>query len=216
MIVLDDLTFGYSPGRPIIEGLNATLSAGDIAIVTGRSGSGKSTLLYLIGLLVRPWTGRVLLDGFDTTDLRDSCRSALRSTMLGFVFQDSCLDTHRSVLDNVVESCTYTGRRRDVAKGRAELLLTQFEVDVDWNRRPGEISGGQAQRVALCRALLAEPRILLADEPTGNLDRETSMVVIAALREFAALGGCVVVATHDQEMAAIATTTLHLDSDAPA
>lgn len=192
-----DLHFSYRETEPIIRELNIELGRGETVALTGPSGRGKSTLLYLIGLLLTPQRGELWVGGKDVTRLPDRERAKLRSTSLGFVFQDAQLDPTRTVLDNVIEGARYRGDDLTVARDRAEHLLQRFEVRVDPGRRPGQISGGQAQRIALARALLGRPPILLADEPTGNLDAGSARLVLDAFHAHAQSGGLVLIATHD-------------------
>jgi ABC-type lipoprotein export system ATPase subunit len=126
----------------------------------------------------------------------------LRANRFGFVFQDAALDATRTVVDNVIETALYRGEPREPAIRRAHALLEQFGVDLRANAKPGHVSGGQAQRIALCRALLGDPRILLADEPTGNLDPASADVVVDAFHAQAASGAAVIVVTHDPALVA--------------
>lgn len=200
MLAVRDLRFGYSTSVPVIEGVTHEFVPGSVTALTGPSGRGKSTLLYLLGLLLRPTGGGVVLRGREVAGLPDGERSALRAVHVGFVFQDAVLDLSRSVLDNVVEGALFAGMDSGTSRRRALDLLAETGVEHRFTHRPGEISGGQAQRVALCRALVKEPSIILADEPTGNLDAISSEVVWSVLRARASAGACVVVATHDQEL----------------
>lgn len=195
------ITYAYTPGRSVVDHLSAEFHAGQMTALTGPSGRGKSTLLYLLGLMLRPHSGDVFVRGLSTGNLADSERAALRAHQFGFVFQDAALDSTRTVIDNVVETTLYRGGRRKDDMVRALRLLREFDVDLPATRRPGEVSGGQAQRIALCRALLNEPHILLADEPTGNLDSSTAAVVIDAMRGHAARGATVIVVTHSSQLA---------------
>lgn len=167
--------------------------------VTGRSGRGKSTLLYLLGLMLTPTAGTVSIRGHAVSGLRDRARSQIRAQHIGFVFQDAALDPSRTLLDNVAEGALYAGIARDTARRQATVLLTDVGVAHRIDHRPGEISGGQAQRVALCRALIKNPDVLLADEPTGNLDPETASVIWSILRARADDGATVIIATHDPD-----------------
>lgn len=202
MLQARDLSFAYETGHPLLEAWNATFSAGEVVAVTGPSGRGKSTLLYLLGLMLKPNSGEILIDGHAAGALSDSRRAGLRATMFGFVFQDAALDATRTVLDNVVETALYRGEPRQFAITRARDLMTQFGVDLQADAKPGQVSGGQAQRIALCRALLNNPRILLADEPTGNLDPVSADVVVDAFHAQAHSGAAVVIVTHDPTLVA--------------
>jgi len=198
----DALSFRYEPGTPLLEGWSARFDAGEVVAVTGPSGRGKSTLLYLLGLMLRPVSGEVLLDGEAMHARPDRERAARRAATFGFVFQDAALDSSRTVLDNVLETTLYRGDDRRESVRRAHALLERFGVALRAEARPGQVSGGQAQRIALCRALLGDPRILLADEPTGNLDPASADVVLEALHEQARRGAAVVVVTHDPALVA--------------
>lgn len=197
-----DVDFGYVPGKLILDDWSAQFALGCMTALTGPSGRGKSTLLYLLGLMLRPASGQVLVGGVDAVGMRDAARARLRAGLFGFVFQDAALDATRTVIDNVTETALYRGDPRQDTMRHAKDLLERFGVNVPANRKPGQVSGGQAQRIALCRALLSSPRILLADEPTGNLDPATSDLVVAALREHAGAGNTVIVVTHSPEVAA--------------
>ncbi|TKJ95999.1 ABC transporter [Plantibacter flavus] len=178
--------------------------------LTGPSGRGKSTLLYLLGLMLQPKSGEITVEGEATSTSRDATRARIRASTFGFVFQDAALDATRTVLDNVVETTLYRRERRADATGRALALLEQFGVDVPPYRKPGQVSGGQAQRIALCRALLTEPRIVLADEPTGNLDPSSAELVIGALRAYANSGAAVALVTHSPDIAATCDAEIRL------
>lgn len=202
LLEASSITFGYPGSRPIINEWSGSFLRGEVVALTGASGRGKSTLLYLLGLMVRPKSGLVLVDETETTSLPDWKRAHLRATRFGFVFQDAALDSTRTVLDNILESSLYRGESRSKILERALLLMRQLGVDLRASGKPGQVSGGQAQRVALCRALLGDPQIILADEPTGNLDRFSAAIVIEALEDRANNGCSVVIATHDPELVA--------------
>lgn len=194
----------------MLRDVDATFRPSETVALTGPSGRGKSTLLYLIGLMLRPSSGTVVIDRLRASGMRDRERALLRSRHFGFVFQDAALDPSRTVIDNVIEGSIYRGDARPAAVGGAMLLLEQFGVDLRAHAKPGQVSGGQAQRIALCRALLGRPKYLLADEPTGNLDRTTAAVVLDALTQRARDGAAVVIATHDDAVIKMCDRRLHL------
>lgn len=203
-IVLEQLAFRYRPNdAPIFEALHHSFPRGAVTAIVGASGAGKSTLLYVLGLMLTPTHGSIRWGEWSVTGRSDRERSRLRAAHIGFVFQDSLLDLGRSALGNVMEAALLSGLDRRIAEKRATRLLQRFDVAHRANHRPGELSGGQAQRIALCRALVKEPEILLADEPTGNLDTDSGDVVWNAFRAAADQGRFVIVATHD-------TSRLHL------
>ncbi len=202
MLTVESLRFAYPSGPSIVESLSERFVPGEMVGITGPSGRGKSTLLYLLGLMLTPTSGRILLDGKSVAGLRDAERARLRARQFGFVFQDAALDATRTVLDNVLETALYRGESRRALSPTALALLDRFGVSLRVHAKPGQVSGGQAQRIALARALLLQPRVLLCDEPTGNLDPASTDIVLDALREHASSGGVVVVVTHDQAVVA--------------
>lgn len=211
MISLESVTFGYKRAERIITDLSWDFTAGLVTAVTGASGRGKSTLLYLIGLLLTPWSGRIRLGDVDLGSWPDRRRSMFRASQVGFVFQDAALDPTRTVLDNIIESSVYNRLPRREAVSRAHTLMEHFEVALRVEHKPGEVSGGQAQRIALCRALLSRPELVLADEPTGNLDVRTAQVVLDALTSRAHdEGKTVIIATHDPTIVGICDQVLEL------
>jgi len=203
VLAVEDLSFAYRHGaEELFGGLTHEFSPGQVTAVTGASGRGKSTLLYVLGLMLTPSRGRVRLDGADVSAADDAVRSRVRAHRIGFVFQDSALDPSRTVLDSVVEPALYAGWRLDTARDRGRHLLQRLGVAARAEHRPGEVSGGQAQRVAVARALVTDPCVILADEPTGNLDRANAASVLDTLRAAAEQSTpgtvrTVIIATHD-------------------
>lgn len=209
-----DLRFAYRRStQELFNGLTHDFASGAMTAVTGRSGRGKSTLLYILGLMLRPGGGQVTFDGTAMSARSDGERAQLRARRIGFVFQDAVLDLGRPILDSVMEPALYDGQRRREVAARAHQLLTDLGVHDRAGHRPGEISGGQAQRVAVARALINSPEVILADEPTGNLDTENATVVLTALRRAAQTGRTVVIATHDPFVIEQTDVTLHLGGD---
>ncbi len=198
MLAADGISFSYRKSAAELFGdLTYEFAPGMLTAVTGASGRGKSTLLYILGLMLRPTGGCVRLDGVDLSDLPDGDRAWVRATRFGFVLQDAALDPARPIVDSVAEPALYAGRRRSDARKRASELLDLVGVTARAGHRPGEISGGQAQRAAVARALVNDPTVILADEPTGNLDRETARVVLDLLRGTLTAERSVVIVTHD-------------------
>ena len=197
-LAVHDLTFAYTRRSPeLFDHLSHSFAAGRCTALTGASGRGKSTLLYVLGLMLAPRTGQVLLDGVSVADAPDRERSRLRASRIGFVFQDSELDPHRTLTESVAEPGLYAGLSAPQARERARALLTGLGLTEQAGKRPTQVSGGQAQRAAVCRALLMDPDVVLADEPTGNLDRGNATSVLDALDQAAERGCTVVIATHD-------------------
>jgi ABC-type lipoprotein export system ATPase subunit len=197
--------------RRVLDGVDFKVDSGEMVALTGPSGTGKSTLLFIVGLLLRPSEGRIDLCGDDASSLDDRSRARLRAETCGFLFQDACLDPTRSILDNVTEPALYhSSLTRIAVRKQAVRLLESFGVIHRAAARPTQISGGQAQRIALCRALVHDPAIVIADEPTGNLDRATAQTVLAELRRRTDSGVAAIVATHDEGVIALCDREIRL------
>ncbi|MBB3025414.1 ABC transporter ATP-binding protein [Trueperella pyogenes] len=195
---VDDLSFRYTKtNTDVFTGLTYSFHLGAITALTGPSGCGKSTLLYVLGLMLRPTAGRVSFAEESISTLSDYARSQFRATNIGFVFQDSELDPFATILDSVLEPGLYAGRPYAQLRTRGQELLEQVGLSEFANQRPTQISGGQGQRAAMARSLINDPAIILADEPTGNLDRDNATIILELLRNAALAGRTVVVATHD-------------------
>ena len=197
MIEVRNVTKTYGREVQALRGVDLRIGAGESVAIMGASGSGKSTLMNLIGLLDRPTTGEILLDGKPTAALSDRDAAALRANTLGFVFQSFNLLPRASALENVEMPLMYSGGGRERAREALERVGLADRI----GHRPTELSGGQQQRVALARALVNRPKILLADEPTGNLDSVTSEEILTLLIELNRSGQTLVMVTHEEEVA---------------
>src|SRR5580700_5974658 len=203
VLELEQVTKEY-PGPPPVRALDRVslaVAAGELVAVVGPSGSGKTTLLHLMGTLDKPTAGTVRVTGLDTAAMSDRELAGLRATRIGFVFQQFFLAEHQKVLDNVADGLLYAGVARARRRQLAAAALERVSLGHRAGARPTQLSGGERQRVAIARAIVGRPTVVLADEPTGNLDSATGASILALLEELNAAGTTIIVITHDHAVA---------------
>ena len=204
VLELDNVSKVYAGQPPVtaLDGVSFSVSAGELVGIVGPSGSGKTTLLHLIGTLDRPTSGTVRITDMDVALLSDRELSRLRAGRIGFVFQQFFLAEHATILDNVADGLLYAGIALRDRQQEAIKALDQVGLGDRITARPTQLSGGQRQRVAIARALVGGPAIVLADEPTGNLDTASGQAILALLERLHTTGTTIVVITHDRDIAA--------------
>ena len=213
LIALERVSRVYRMGEvevPALDDVSLDIGSGEFVAIVGPSGSGKSTMMNILGCLDRPTHGAYRLAGSAVADLDDDALARLRSRTIGFVFQSYNLLPRTSALENVATPLLYQGVRRGERMRRARSALERLGLGDRVEHEPSELSGGQQQRVAIARALVTEPALVLADEPTGNLDSHAGAEVMAVLRDLHDQGRTVVLITHDADVAATADRQIHL------
>jgi putative ABC transport system ATP-binding protein len=203
VLELDGVTkvYGEDPPVPALRGVSFSVRHGELVAIVGPSGSGKTTLLHLMGTLERPTSGRAFITGYDIARLTDGELAALRATQIGFVFQQFFLAEHSTLLENVADGLLYAGVSAGARREQAADALTAVGLGERLKARPTQLSGGERQRVAIARALIGAPAIVLADEPTGNLDSATGEQIMSLIEQLNDEGATIVVITHEQAIA---------------
>ncbi|KOP36235.1 ABC transporter ATP-binding protein [Flavobacterium sp. WLB] len=213
LIKITDIRRNFVLGNEIVyvlKGINLEINKGEYVALMGPSGSGKSTLMNLLGCLDTPTSGRYVLNGKDVSQMRDDELAGIRNTEIGFVFQTFNLLPRTTALDNVALPMIYAGYSKSDRNARATEVLAQVNLADRMDHQPNQLSGGQRQRVAIARALVNKPSIILADEPTGNLDSKTSVEIMKLFGDIHAQGNTVILVTHEEDIAAYAHRVIRL------
>jgi putative ABC transport system ATP-binding protein len=195
----------------VLKDININVKKGEFIAITGRSGSGKSTLMNILGLLDTPSTGSYILNGIDVSRMEEDTLSGIRNKEIGFVFQSFNLLSRATALENVILPAIYAGLKPKEREIKARNILKKLGLEGKENNRPNQLSGGQQQRVAIARALMNDPELILADEPTGNLDTKSGQDVINILKELNKEGKTIVLITHEFDVAKQAKKIIHIE-----
>ncbi|MCI6535272.1 ABC transporter ATP-binding protein [Lachnospiraceae bacterium HCP28S3_F9] len=213
MIKLSDICKTYinkENSHDVLHHVNLEIQDGEFVIISGTSGSGKTTLLNILGLIDRATGGNYILNGENITDMNDNAHAELRNKMFGYVFQSFYLIDELNIVENVCVPAGYAGERKKERNKRAEELLKVVGLGDKVHSRPSQLSGGEKQRVAIARALINNPKIILADEPTGNLDSNNSRIVMELLKKKYIEGKTIIMVTHDPSLEIYATKIIHI------
>jgi len=211
MVNITKVYSGADVGTIALKDIDLVVKKGEFLAITGRSGSGKSTLMHVIGLLDTPTSGTYFLNGTDVSKLNEDEQAFQRNKEIGFVFQQFNLLPKLNALENVILPAIYAGTDAKERTEKAVELLTELGLEDHLNKRPNQMSGGQQQRVAIARALMNDPELILADEPTGNLDTHSGEDVMNTLKQLNKEGKTIVLITHEHDIAAQAKKILHLE-----
>lgn len=202
MIRIENLVKNYHLEKQIIEvlrGVNLEINNKDFVIIYGRSGAGKSTLLYQMSLLDKPTSGKIFFDNKEVSSLSDQQRTSFRLNKLGYIFQDYALLPELTAVENIALPLIMLGRGKKIAELKAKEILSELSLDHRFNNLPNQLSGGEKQRVAVARAIVNQPRVIFADEPTANLDTENAQKVMSLLKKLNDQGQTIVLVTHEEE-----------------
>jgi putative ABC transport system ATP-binding protein len=213
LIEMADLVRVYEMGAEkvyALRGVNMTVDHGEYVAVMGPSGSGKSTLMNIVGCLDTPSSGKYLLDGIPVETMNEDDLAAIRNKKIGFVFQTFNLLARTTALHNVELPLIYARMSRQARRERAERALAEVGLEDRMHHQPNELSGGQRQRVAIARALVNDPSLLLADEPTGNLDSKTGREILDLFRDLSNRGNSIIIVTHEEDVASEAQRVIHI------
>lgn len=213
VIHLEDIRKSYFIGKnelPVLKGVSLGILANEYVALMGPSGSGKSTLMNILGCLDTPTSGQYILSGHDVSKMEDNALAQIRNQEIGFVFQQFNLMPRLSALENVAVPLIYAGISKKEREEQARIMLEKVGLGDRYKHKPNELSGGQCQRVAIARALVNSPSLILADEPTGNLDTKTSVEIMEIFGQIHASGNTVVLVTHEEDIAAHARRIIRL------